>query len=316
MRSFIQQYMVSAQYFAPRGKERLMFLGEQIAHKHLSYTDRLIGIIGDAGAGKSSFIKGMFPGLQLSNDDDIVRPDKIMQVRTSFVDLEDSTAFHIDVRFQMAFTQMHEIAEFVQSLLERKRRIVVEHFELLYPLLGRNADLMIGIGEEIIVTRPSVFGPTPASVYNIVYESLKYRKMAHSAEDITMQVLTEEFGVSEDDYFSSDIRNGFVAKFPKKPEIDLPLVEARVKEEIAKHLQIAYVDDKHVMIGDKVICCDGPRFHVRNTRDIKDFSLYQELIFDPKTNTYCLVGLVDSHTEDIENRNTYHFLTRDFPDIL
>ena len=73
MRSFIQQYMVSAQYFAPRGKERLMFLGEQIAHKHLSYTDRLIGIIGDAGAGKSSFVKGMFPGLQLSNDDDIVR---------------------------------------------------------------------------------------------------------------------------------------------------------------------------------------------------------------------------------------------------
>src|SRR5690554_2062233 len=91
MRSFIQQYMVSAQYFAPRGKERLMFLGEQITHKHLSYTDRLVGIIGDAGAGKSSFIKGMFPGLQLSNDDDIVRPDKIMEVRTSFLDVGDAS---------------------------------------------------------------------------------------------------------------------------------------------------------------------------------------------------------------------------------
>lgn len=312
MRSFIQQYMVSAQYFAPRGKERLMFLGEQIAHKHLSFTDRLIGIIGDAGAGKSSFIKGMFPGLQLSNDDDIVRPDKIMQVRTSFLDLEDASAFHVDVRFQMAFTQMHEIAEYVLSLLERKRRIVIEHFNLLYPLLGKNADLMIGIGEEIIVTRPSVFGPSPDSIYHIVHESLKYRKMAHSAEDITMQVLTKEFGIAEEDYFSSDIRNGFVLKFSRKPEIDLPLLEERIKEQIDKHLDIAYLDDKHIMIGDKAIPCDGPRFHVRNTREIEEFHLHKELIYDPKSNTFCLVGLVDSHTDNIENRNTYHFLTRDY----
>src|SRR5690554_7374853 len=102
MRSFIQQYMVSAQYFAPRGKERLMFLGEQITHKHLSYTDRLVGIIGDAGAGKSSFIKGMFPGLQLSNDDDIVRPDKVMQVRTSFLDRKSTRLNSSHVRISYA----------------------------------------------------------------------------------------------------------------------------------------------------------------------------------------------------------------------
>lgn len=312
MRSFIQQYMVSAQYFAPRGKERLMFLGEQITHKHLSYTDRLVGIIGDAGAGKSSFIKGMFPGLQLSNDDDIVRPDKIMEVRTSFLDVGDASTFHVDVRFQMAFTQMHEIAEYVHSLLERKRRIVIEHFELLYPILGKNADLMIGIGEEIIVTRPSVFGPSPESIYNIVHESLKYRKMAHSAEDITIQILLEEFGVKDVDYFSSEIRNGFVLKFSQKPEIDLPRLEQLVKEQIHRHLDIAYLDDKHILIGDKPMPCDGPRFHVRNTRDITEFNLHKEMIFDPKSNTYCLIGLVDSHTDDIENRNTHHFLTRDY----
>lgn len=313
MRSFIQQYMVSAQYFAPRGKERLMFLGEQITHKHLSYTDRLVGIIGDAGAGKSSFIKGMFPGLQLSNDDDIVRPDKIMQVRTSFLDVGDASTFHVDVRFQMAFTQMHEIADYVHSLLERKRRIVIEHFDLLYPVLKKNADLLIGIGEEIIVTRPSVFGPSPDSIYNIVHESLKYRKMAHSAEDVTIQILADEFDTTDDAFYFSEIRNGFVLRFSQKPEIDLNRLEKLAKEQINKELDIAYLDDSHIIIGDKKIRCDGPRFHVRNTREISDFNIHKELIYDPKTNTYCLIGLVDSHTDDIENRNTHHFLTRDYP---
>ena len=190
MRNHAQEYMVSAQYFAPRGKERLMFLGEQISHRHLFFNDRLIGILGDAGAGKSSFIKGMFPGLQLSNDDDIVNPRKIMQVRNPLNDIEDATTYHFDVRFQMAFMQMYEIADFVRSLLERKRRVVVEHFNLLYDALGRNADLLVGIGEEIIVARPGVFGPLPQSIYDIVHESLKYRKMAHSAEDITTLLLT------------------------------------------------------------------------------------------------------------------------------
>ena len=47
MRNFIQEYMVSSQYFAPRGKERLMFLGEQISHRHINYDDKIIGIVGD-----------------------------------------------------------------------------------------------------------------------------------------------------------------------------------------------------------------------------------------------------------------------------
>ena len=32
------------------GRERLMFLGEPNAHKHLHYSDSLIGIVGDAGS--------------------------------------------------------------------------------------------------------------------------------------------------------------------------------------------------------------------------------------------------------------------------
>ncbi len=312
MRNHAQEYMVSAQYFAPRGKERLMFLGEQISHRHLFFNDRLIGILGDAGAGKSSFIKGMFPGLQLSNDDDIVNPRKIMQVRNPLNDIEDATTYHFDVRFQMAFMQMYEIADFVRSLLERKRRVVVEHFNLLYDALGRNADLLVGIGEEIIVARPGVFGPLPQSIYDIVHESLKYRKMAHSAEDITTLLLSDEFGISDDDYYFSDVRNGFMLKFRQRPEIDIPHLEARVRERIAEHLHIAYHDEDHVRIGDRVIPCDGPRFHVRNTSEIIDFSLHKTLVEDPKTGHFCLIGFIDDPQEDVSNRNTHYFLARNY----
>lgn len=310
MRNFIQEYMVSSQYFAPRGKERLMFLGEQISHRHLNYSDRLIGVVGDAGAGKSSLIKGMFPGLQLSNDDDIVNPRKIMQVRNSLFEMEDATTFHIDVRFQMAFTQMYEIVDFVNSLLQRKRRVVIEHFNLIYQALGRNADIIIGIGEEIIVTRPSLFGPQPDSVYRIVHESLRFRKMAHSAEEVTTSVLHEFFDISEKEYFFSDIRNGFVIKFHKKPEIDMEQLAILIDERLAQNLEISYYDEDHIMLGGKIVACDGPRFHVNNTSEIQNFSLVKQLVHDPANNTFCLVGLIDNNTKDLENRNTRYFLTR------
>lgn len=310
MQNFIQEYMVSSQYFAPRSKERLMFLGEQIAQRHVSYDDRLIGIIGDAGAGKSSLIKGMFPGLQLSNDDDVVNPHKIMQVRNSLVEVEDATTFHLDIRFQMAFTQMYEIVDYVNTLLDRKRRIVIEHFNLLYSHLGRNADVIVGIGEEIIVTRPSLFGPEPESVYKIVHQSLKYRKMAHSAEEVTMTVLHDVYDVKEEEYFFSDIRNGFIVKFYQKPNIDLNYLADLIDEKIAQNMEISYYDENHIKIGDRIIPCDGSRFHVANTSDIKNFTLVREFVHDPQTDTYCLVGVVDNEIEDLRNRNTRYFLTR------
>jgi tRNA A37 threonylcarbamoyladenosine biosynthesis protein TsaE len=310
MQNLLQEYSVSSQYFAPRGRERIMFLGEQIAQRHLHFGDRLIGIVGDAGSGKSSLIKGMFPGLELSNDDDIVNPRKIMQVRESLEDLKDSGSYHIDMRFQTAFTQMYEIVDFVTNLLSKKRRVIVEHFDLLYPALGINADIMVGIGEEIIVTRPSVFGPLPGSIYEIVHKSLTYRKMAHTAEDVTMQILEEEFNVCKDCYFSSDIRKGFVLKFLKEPDIDLNKLSVRIAEKLALSMPVSYYDENHIQIGDKVVVCDGPRLHVSNTSKILNFSLVKRFIADPKTSTWCLVGLIDNNSEDLENRNTVHFLKR------
>ena len=140
--------------------------------------------------------------------------------------------------------------------------------------------------------------------------------MAHSAEDITIQILGDEFGVTDRDYYSAEIRNGFVLKFPRKPELDLERLEVLVKEQIALDQDIAYLDESHILIGEKKIPCDGPRFHVRNTREITEFSMHKELIYDPKSNTYCLIGLVDSYTDNIENRNTHHFLTRHYPNII
>ncbi len=310
MRNLIQEYSVSSQYFAPRGRERLMFLGEQISHRHLNYSDKLIGIVGDAGSGKSSLIKGMFPGLELSNDDDILNPRKIMQVRDLSLDLHDAFSYHIDMRFQTAFTQMFEIVEFVNSLLLRNRRVIVEHFDQLYPALGRNADIIVGIGEEIIVTRPSVFGPLPQSIFEIVHKSLKYRKMAHTLEDVTMEILDEDFGIDNNQYYSSDIRKGFVLRFFKETDVDLNLLDIKVSEKLKKNMPVSYYDEDHIMIGNRVIECDGPRLHVSNTAEIINFSIVKRLVHDLKTDTWCLVGLIDNNSQELENRNTLYFLKR------
>ncbi len=311
MRNLIQEYSVFSQYFAPRGRERLLFLGEQISQRHLSFNDRLIGIVGDAGSGKSSLIKGMFPGLELSNDDDTLNPRKILQVRDLEEDLHDATTYHIDMRFQVAFTQMHEIVDFVRNILQRKRRIIVEHFDLLFPALGVNADIIVGIGEEIIVTRPSIFGPLPQSIYDIVHDSLWYRKVAHTIEDITMLLLGTEFGIDESIYYSSDMRNGFVLRFIKEVELDFARMSQRIHEKLAENLTINYYDEDHIMIGETIVKCDGPRFHIRNTSEVEHFTLIKKFIFDPKTNTHCLVGCLDDEDKiNIKNLNTIHFLKR------
>ena len=287
-----------------------MFLGEQIAQKHLHYSDSLIGIVGDAGSGKSSLINGMFPGLELSNDDDIINPRKIMQVRDLMQDIPDAATYHLDMRFQMAFTQMYEIVDFVKAVLKMKRRIVIEHFNLLYDALGINADIIVGIGEEIIVTRPTIFGPIPQSIYEIVHTSLKFRKMAHTAEEVVAKVLQNNFGISTDDFYSSDIRNGFILKFQKEPKVDLEELERLSQEMLSLNLEVSYYDEDHIQMGDKIIECDGARFHVNNTSEIEHFSVLKKLIQDPKTKVFNLIGVIDGNLDDLENRNTLYFLKR------
>lgn len=311
MRDLIREYSVISQYFAPHGRERLLFLGEQISQRHLTYSDLLIGVVGDAGSGKSSLIRGMFPGLELSNDDDMLSSRKIMQVRELFDNVQDSTTYHIDMRFQIAFTQMYEIVDFVKKVLEHGRRVVVEHFDLLYPALGINADMIVGIGEEIIVTRPNIFGPQPQSIYDIVSKSLHFRKVAHTIEDITILILTTEFGVDRKEIFTSDMRNGFVIHARKELALDFYELTRRVKEEIAKNLVICCCDEDHIMIGDRILECSFPRLHITNTSDVEEFTIIKKFIRDPRTDTYCIVGLLSEDDNiDISNLNTVHFLKR------
>lgn len=290
--SIIHEYLMHAVYFAPRGRYRLLALGGSLAHRYLSPEDHLIGFIGDAGAGKSLLIRGMFPGLELTNDDDgiNVRPLPLLDDfdRKHF----RNRTYHLDMRFEMAFTQPYTIAEAVREAIKHDRRVIVEHFDLLFPILNMNAQILIGIGEEVIVTRPNIFGPEPQEIADIVFESLIYRKMAHTAEDITGLVLEKEMGIKRPKVHS-DIKHGFVLEFDEKLNIDLDALEKRVQEVIDKDFCIYYHDETNIKVGDAfVFPCTGPRLHVKRTSEITNFRLVKELKWDPIQELHVLVGLI------------------------
>ncbi len=294
--SIIHEYLMHAVYFAPRGRYRLLALGGNLAHRYLSPEDHLIGFIGDAGAGKSLLIRGMFPGLELTNDDDgiNVRPLPLLD------DFDKkhfrSRTYHLDVRFEMAFTQPWTIVEAIQEALKHDRRVIVEHFDLIYPMLKMNAQILIGIGEEVIVTRPNIFGPEPQEIADIVFESIIYRKMAHTAEDITGKILAEELGTKKPKVHS-DIKHGFVLEFDEKPNIDLDVLEKRVQNVIENDFSIYYHDETHIKVGDSAYPCTGPRLHVKRTSEISNFRLLKEFLWDPIAELYVLVGLIGPTVE-------------------
>ncbi len=281
-----------AVYYAPRGRRRLLMLGETIGQRYLEHNDQLIGVMGESGTGKSSVVRGMFPGLELTNDDQgiNVHPTPLIQ---AFRDGKfRAHTYHIDVRYEMAFVQLYEIAEALQAAIRDKRRIVVEHFEIVYPTLGINAQFLLGVGEELIAVRPDLFGPFPADLGKVIEGTAVYRKMAHSAEDITAMILERDFGFKYPEYHS-DVPRGFVIEFPERPEhIDLNLLEKKVLEIIAQGLPISYLDEDHIQIGETAYPCTGPRIHLHNSSDIQHFRIVKEMHRDPYSGNYCLVGLV------------------------
>lgn len=293
-------------FFAPRGNERMLRLGMQIAQQYLDPNDKLIGIIGDAGAGKSMLIKGMFPGLDLSNDDNgvNVRPLPIL-------DVDEDTGFyaphtyHMDVRFESAFTQMHELAEATEKAIKKGRRVIIEHFELLYPFLKTNAQLLIGVGEEVIVTRPTLFGPLPQDISAIVYKSVRYRKMAHSAEDLVEHCMPKELFQQ---CYHGDIVRGFSLGFKEKPDIDIEALEKEVKRHIDMDLAMKFYDEDHIKIENEIHPCTGPRIHVRSTKEIENFRLLKEIFYDSINDMYLLVGLVGEQMgREIKDLNRIKF---------
>ncbi len=290
--------LIYALYFAPRGKQRLLTLGMELAQRYLSPMDRLVGFIGDAGAGKSLLIKGMFPGLELTNDDDgvNVRPLPLLSVTDdSFF---SAHTFHVDIRFEQAFTQPHVLATAIRAAVDKGKRVVVEHFDLIYPFLGLNAEILIGIGEEVVVTRPNVFGPRPRDIAEVVFSSIRFRKMVHTAEDLTALVIEREYG-HRHPIAHGDVRRGFVLLFTDPPEIDIAKIETLVQRYIADGTEISFADDNHIRIGgEERFHCTGPRIHVHNAAEIENFRLLPELLYDPIARTWSLVGKVGDENPD------------------
>jgi len=299
-----QERLIYAAYFAPRGVVRMAEMGNQISQRHLNPFDKLIGIVGEAGSGKSMLVKGMFPGLEMTNDDNgvNVRPLPLLDPEESIFYAPHT--YHVDIRFEMAFTQIGVLAQAIEKALALGRRVVVEHFELVRPYIKRNAELLIGVGEEIIVTRPNIFGPEPQDIDETVFKTIKYRKMAHTAEDLTERMLWPDY---RNKYKHGDVRRGFILQFDTEPKVNIPEIESYVKQRIADNIPVSFHDETHIMFGDKIHYCTGPRMHVRNTGEITGFHLMPDVYYDPVAECYMLVGRVgdvDSKETDYSNINT------------
>ena len=289
----VSENLIYSTYYAPRGRKRLYQLGSLLSQRYISPSDKLIGVIGAEGAGKSTLIKALFPGLELTNDDDGVnlRPTPIYDFdRGNFF---SGQTFHIDYRYESAFHQKFEILDAINRAVEDGRRVIIEHFDLVYEALGYNAQILFGIGEEVIVTRPTVFGPSPLSIREIVKRTIKYRLMAHTAEDITSMVLEKEYNY-HNPVLHSDVKHGFVISFPEEPKIPIAELEAKVLNIIAQDVKVTIARDKHIHIGDYDMFCSGPRTHVKSSGQIKNFKLRKEYSYDPLTKQYYLIGRVGS----------------------
>ncbi|MGL5513361.1 MAG: alanine-tRNA synthetase second additional domain-containing protein [Sporomusa sp.] len=295
----LSDQLMYSSYFAPRGRNRMYILGQRLSERYLSPLDRLIGIIGDAGAGKSSLVKGMFPGLELTNDDDGVNIRPLPLLKNIDKGFFSSHTYHLDVRFELAFTQIGVLVEAIQQALSHDKRVIVEHFDLLYPLLKTNADVLIGVGGEVIVVRPTVFGPVPQEIREVVVRTLMYRKMAHTAEDLTAWILVNDYEAILD-FSHRDVHHGFVLEYPLELTVDLTDVERKVKRLIDEGINISYCDEGHIKMGDIVWMCSGPRTHVRNTEDIENFRLMPQYKYDPKTQTYLIIGLVGPMSNSLD----------------
>ena len=289
---------ILSSYYAPRGHIRMYSLGMQLAQMYLSPTDKLIGIIGEAGSGKSALIRGMFPGLELTNDDNgvYVRPLPLLEQNTGFAFFSPHT-YHVDIRFENGFTQMSVLAEAITEALTKGKRVVVEHFDLVYPLLGFNANILIGVGEQVMVARPNLFGPEPEEIRQVVYESLHYRLMAHTAEDLC-EMCMDEFDMDRCGH--DDVKHGFAIYFPDTPpSFDIAELEKKVLDIIDQELPVTYVDETHINVGGKVHKCNGPRIHVPNTGHIENLHILPHLIHDPIKRRYLLIGCVGENSEEL-----------------
>jgi hypothetical protein len=291
-----RETLLYATYYAPRGSYRLYMVAAELAQKYLTPTDLLIGIMGSEGSGKSTLIKGLFPGLELTNDDEGINVQPTPLYEFDPADPFSGHTFHVDARYELAFHQKYELAEAILKAISHGRRVVVEHFDLIYEALGHNAQVLVGIGEEIIVARPTVFGPFPQAIKAIVDRTIKYRLMAHSAEDITCMVLEQDYKIPIPP-LHSDVRQGFVLNFPERPNVDLDELEKKVRAIIAQDVPLSPCGENTISIGPQTMPCTGTRTHVSSSGKIENFRLLKEFRYDHISKEYYVIGLVGKRGE-------------------
>ena len=146
--------------------------------------------------------------------------------------------------------------------------------------------------EWIKNTSPELF----EEIKEKVYESLAYRLMAHSAEDLCEMCMPKE---DMERCGHDDVRHGFVITFPEtKPEFDIQELEKKVNDMIAQNLPITYEDSNHISVNGKSHYCTGPRIHVSHTGKIENLHLLPHFIYDQFNRNYLLVGCVGKGAED------------------
>ena len=138
------------------------------------------------------------------------------------------------------------------------------------------------------------FGPIPQDIANIVFKSIRYRKMVHSAEDITGYFLSHGH---PEDYEHAEVKHGFVLCFKEKPIVSLDMIEKKVKAVIEQNVPISFHDEEHISIGDVIYECTAPRNHVRSSGEIEGFTLIKDIPYDPVRKCYLIVGLVGQKEE-------------------
>ena len=151
-------------------------------------------------------------------------------------------------------------------------------------MLKRNADLLIGIGEEVIVTRPSLFRHCPGNIADIVFKSLIYRKMAQAQEDLFGYCVRD---IERPTYTRSGIKHGFMINYADKPTFDLEEIENRILELIRQDLPIVPYDEEHFEFGEEIIPCTGPLMHVESTGKMREFLSGERILLRIKIPRIC-----------------------------
>ena len=89
------------------------------------------------------------------------------------------------------------------------------------------------------------------------------------------------------------------ARFGEKFPLLIKFIDAK--------LDVCYLDEHHIRMGDARIHCTGPRIHLRNTGDIQFFAMAPDFVYDPVRRSYLLVGVVSKpeRLDDLSDINKF-----------